>query len=285
MRWGAIVVLALALVAVGARGFARSAARPGVRVLRFRFVDRTRSAHFSNGTVGPRVLFTYVRLPPTGRGPFPLILFGHGYRTTPRRYARLLDAWARAGFVVAAPLFPVEAETAPGGPDESDIVNQPGDLHFVLTQLLAARALHGLIEPAEIAAAGQSDGAETAFADAYERPRYRDPRVKAAVVLSGAELGGGKPGAGPPLLAVQGTRDHINPPRYTEQLYRAVGRPKFALWLLGAGHLPPYTTNAAQLAVVERVTIAFLDHYLEGAPLDSLLAAGRTPITRFVADP
>jgi hypothetical protein len=32
---------------------------------------------------------------------------------------------------------------------------------------------------------------------------------------------------------------------------------------LGAEHLSPYTTDAAQLAIVERVTIAFLDAYLK----------------------
>lgn len=277
----AVVLLALLWPAPAApRGFGR---------IVLRFVDRTRVAHFRNGTSGPRTLVTYVRIPSGGRRPYPLVVFAHGYDTTPGVYARLLDAWARAGYVVAAPVFPVESATAPGGPDESDLVNQPGDVSFAIGRLLAAPALRGLVDPGRVAVAGQSDGAETAFAVAYQRG-YRDDRVRAAVVLSGSELPPGAPldlsRATPPLLAVQGTRDDINPPELTAQLFRDTPRPKFQLTLLGAGHLPPYTTDARELAVVERTSIAFLNHVLRGGSLRSLLAAGHAPgVARLTAEP
>jgi dienelactone hydrolase len=263
----------------------------GLRV--FHFVDHSRVAVFHDGRRGPRTLVTYVRYPQSGAGPFPLIVFGHGFALLPGAYAKLLDAWTRAGYVVAAPVFPVENEHAPGGPDESDLTNQPGDMSFVIARLLAASAdpgspLHGLIDPARIAVAGHSDGAETAFAVAYEQ-HYVDRRVRAAVILSGAEL---PPDAlvrgrgSPPLLAVQGTADPINPPSASYSLFRAVARPKYLLRLIGAGHLPPYTTAARQLGVVERVTIAFLDRYLREGTLDQLSAAGRAPgIARLTSDP
>ena len=223
------------------------------------------------------MVVTYVRYPVDVSGPLPLIVFGHGFATTPARYTRLLDAWARAGYVVAAPVFPLENEYAPGGPNESDIVNQPADMSFVISRLLARdSSIRSRIDPLKVAVSGQSDGAETAYATAFET-RYRDPRVRAAVVLSGAELGGGSVTAGPPLLAVQGTHDSTNPPKYTYQLYHDTGRPKFLLQLIGAGHLPPYTTNASQLAVVERVSIAFLNRYLKGAPLRRLLTSPDAP--------
>ena len=127
-------------------------------------------------------------------GPFPLIVFGHGFAVTPALYARLLQSWARAGYVVAAPVFPLENADAPGGPDESDLVNQPADMSFVISRMLAASSagsgpLAGLINPAQIAVAGQSDGGDTALAVAYD-PSFRDPRVSAAVILSGAEMPG-----------------------------------------------------------------------------------------------
>ena len=158
-----------------------------VRVLRF--VDRSRTAHFSDGTSGPRVLATEVRFPTTGRRPLPLVMFAHGFGLTPDTYARLLDAWARAGFVVAAPVFPVESANARGGPSQRDLVNEPRDLTFVLSRLIARNSpVRKLIDAHHVAFAGQSDGAVAAFAASYERG-YRDPRVDAAVIMSGAPLG------------------------------------------------------------------------------------------------
>jgi predicted dienelactone hydrolase len=103
-------------------------------------VDRSRRVRLPDGSVVPRPVTTYVRVPLSGTGPWPLVVFGHGYAVTPGIYGRLLQAWARAGYVVAAPLFPLGNRYAAGGPDESDIVNQPRDMSFVISQLLAANA-------------------------------------------------------------------------------------------------------------------------------------------------
>jgi predicted dienelactone hydrolase len=243
--------------------------------------DRSRTIRLSDGRRIARPVTTYLFYPPAAgsHGPWPLVVFGHGFATTPFRYVRLLRAWAAAGYLVAAPVFPLGNANAPGGPDENDIVNQPRDMSFVITQLLAASAssdspLHGLVDRARIAVAGQSDGAETAFATAYQRP-WRDRRVRAAVILSGAELGQHARVAShtAPLLAVQGTADRINPPVYTLDLFRAVHRPRFLLLLGGGGHLPPYTKPGARLAAVEGVSIAFLSHYLRGGRLGAIAQA------------
>jgi predicted dienelactone hydrolase len=206
-------------------------------------------------------------------------VFGHGFATTPFLYHRLLRAWAAAGYLVAAPRFPLGNANAPGGPDENDIVNQPRDMSFVISRLLDANAsqespLSGLIDSGRIAVAGQSDGAETAFAATYQRP-WHDGRVKAAVILSGAELGAHSfvVSRTVPLLAAQGTADRINPPVYTLDLFHAVDRPKFLLLLRHAGHLGPYTVPGARLAAVERVSIAFLNHYLRGEPVAAIARA------------
>jgi dienelactone hydrolase len=252
-----------------------------------RFIDTRRLVHFPRRRPQPRPLVTVIRYPATGdpsrvdgldspparsSGPFPLVVFGHGFDSTPAVYARLLQAWARAGYVVAAPLFPLSNANAPGGADESDIVNQPADMSFVITRILAASAadhgiLSGLVDPHEIAVSGQSDGAATARATAYDR-RYLDRRVDAAVILSGAEVLPGEyfRDANPPLLASQGTADVVNLPKYTYDFFHAAHTPKFLLRLLGARHLGPYTNEQPQLGVVERVTIAFLDRYLKRLP-------------------
>ena len=218
-----------------------------------------------------RLLMTVVRYP-EAPGHFPLIVFGHGFAVTPAPYAPLLRAWARAGYVVAAPVFPLGNANAPGGPDERDLVNQPRDMSFVITRMLAAGAapsgtLSHRIDARRIAVSGQSDGGDTALAAAYD-PRFRDRRIGAAVILSGAEIPFLTPirfSSGPPLLAIQGTADTINPPPLTDTFFNAAPAPKYLVKLIGAPHLPPYTSEQPQLGIVERVTLAFLARYLHGS--------------------
>jgi pimeloyl-ACP methyl ester carboxylesterase len=264
---------------------------PAYRVRLLRFVDHSRTIRLPNGRRVPRPLETTVGYP-TARGVSPLIVFGHGFALTPETYIRLLRAWMRAGYAVAAPWFPLEKANAPGGPTQSDLVNEPRDVSFVISRLLRLSArptgvLAGKIDPSRIAVAGHSDGGVAALAVAYDR-RFRDPRIGAAIVLSGARLGGMGPfpRQGPPLLAIQGTADPINEPATTASYFRAARRPKFLVWLLGASHRPPYTAQEPQLGIVERATTAFLGHYLKGRPLGAFVqAAERRGLTRLTADP
>jgi dienelactone hydrolase len=285
------------IAAAGAQISAIAAAAPQtVRTpipLVLHLVDRSRSIRLSNGRVVPRPVTTYLRWPDSGTGPWPLVVFGHGFAATPGLYADLLNAWTNAGFVVAAPVFPLGNAHAPGGPNEADLVNQPRDMSFVITELLAASAstsgaIHGLIDASHIAVAGQSDGAETAFAAAYDTP-FRDRRIDAAVILAGAQLPGVPfrfPRTSPALLAVQGTADTINPPGKTYAFYRAAPRPKFLLILRNAGHITPYTIAGRTLSVVEQVTIAFLSRYLGQGPPDAIAQAAHAPgIATLTSDP
>jgi dienelactone hydrolase len=281
----------------------------GIRTLTF--VDNSRTVRFPGRKPEPRTLVTVIRYPAAGAsstpgvpgppparglGPFPLVIFGHGFDVTPGPYAPLLDAWARAGYVVAAPIFPLGNANAPGGPNESDIVNQPRDMSFVISQLLAlsskrAGLFSDLIAGNEVAVSGQSDGGETALATAYDT-HFIDRRIKAAVILSGAELPGVGgftfPAPSPPLLASQGTADTINRPVFTNAFFNLAPRPKFLLTLVGASHLPPYTTEQPQLAIVERVTIDFLNAYLRHAhgALGEMSSAGNVRgVAALQADP
>ena len=280
----------------------------GVGETRLTFVDRSRTVSYPGRPPQARALTTVVRYPipgPAARvdvrnatpdraaGPFPLVVFGHGFAVTPATYYRLLRAWAQAGYVVAAPVFPLEQAHAPGGPDESDLVNQPRDMSVVISGMLATSSdrhalLDGIVDPSAIAVSGQSDGGETALAVAYDRS-FRDPRVRAAVILSGAQIpGGGALEPGPPLLAAQGTADTINNPRNTDAVFAAAKRPKYLLRLIGAPHLPPYTNEQPQLTIVERVSIAFLGRYLKGAPalINRMERAGNRPgVASLLAQP
>jgi dienelactone hydrolase len=264
-----------------------------IRVLTF--VDPSRLVTYPGQSPQPRKLVTIVRYP-RARGPFPLIIFGHGFAVTPQIYSPLLEAWARAGYVVAAPIFPLANADAPGGPNESDLVNQPRDVSLVISRMLALSdqphgALAGLIAGREIAVSGQSDGGDTALTAAYN-PRFLDRRIRAAAILSGAEVPGVSgysfPAPSPPLLATQGLADTINPPGMTYTFFDPAPAPKFLLTLPGASHLGPYTGAEPQTAIVERVTIAFFDRYLKGArgALAAMARAGNQPgVASLQSDP
>jgi dienelactone hydrolase len=294
---GGIVLFALAAVAGlppataanGGAGLSPASAAPhfGVGEIVVTYTDYSRHVWLQGGRhPQPRRLETIIRYPAaiapgrvdvqdatpaTASGPFPLIVFAHGFNITPTPYAPLLQAWVRAGYVVAAPIFPLTNSGAPGGPDEADLVNQPTDISFVISRILAAvtskhGTLAGLINPHRIGVTGQSDGGSTALAVADDQ-HYFDRRIGAAMILSGAMIPGvggyDFPSPSPPLLAVQGTGDTVNAPSSTYHFFGLAHRPKFLLSLLGAPHLGPYTNEQPQLGIVERVTIAFLDHFLK----------------------
>jgi fermentation-respiration switch protein FrsA (DUF1100 family) len=279
------------LAGAAAAGWAAYRASPhrpppsyAIGTLTLKLVDPTRKIGGA-----PRSFETIVRYPKAvgggqSPGPFPLVVFGHGFNVTPDPYSPLLDAWTKAGYVVAAPVFPLENANAPGGPNEKDLPNQPADLSLVISSVSQASQsgsgrLDGLIDPTRIAVTGQSDGGDTALAAAYD-PGQRDSRIDAAMILSGAEDPFAPqftmPRSGPPLLAVQGTADTINPPGMTYAFYNQAAAPKFLLRLNGAGHQPPYTEPGPELTAVARTTIAFLDSTLkrQPGPLRRLLAAG-----------
>lgn len=263
------------------------AARSAVGIQSFVFVDSSRATPPAPGDPGAasRTLPTVVRYPTDGADNgaevpnaagrhgghlFPLIVFAHGYDSSPSVYSSLLHLWASAGYVVAAPSFP---RATIGGPlDENDVANQPGDLSFVITKVQALAAaggpLAGIVDPAHVGVAGHSDGASTTAGIGYNSC-CRDGRVLADAVMEGDEhpYAGGSyfpPGAEAALLVIQGDHDAFNPPSLGQAVYAGARSPKYLLWLVNALHLEPYTTDAAHLAVVETVTTAFFDRYLKG---------------------
>ncbi len=240
------------------------------RAARVTFVDASRTVRFPDSLAEPRPLVTVIRYPAIGprsatstspecaagarRGPVP----ADRVRARVCGDARSVRSAARgvgaAGYVVAAPIFPLGNANAPGGPNESDLVNQPRDMSFVITRdaRSSTRRRTASSRASRSARDRRQPGSPTAA-----RPRSRSPTTatsstvasRAAVILSGAEIPGvggfDFPAPSPPLLATQGTADTINQPRFTYAFFDAAPRPKYLLSLLGAQHLPPYTDRAA----------------------------------------
>ena len=211
---------------------------------------------------------------PQGGGNHPLVVFAHGYRIGVGPYRRLCLALAQKGFVVAAPSFPLTDQSVAGTAlDEGDTVNQPADLTFVITQVLAASAsasgvLHGRVDAGSIAAVGHSDGADTVLALGY-LPANKDQRVTAVVADAPDPLP--RP-AGPPLastvplLLIHGDHDTISPFSGSQRLVTQLRTKGWFLVLRGADHLPPIEGGSAWTPVLDRVTIDFLTGIFAGDP-------------------
>lgn len=126
------------------------------------------------------------------QGPYPLILYSHGFMSSVSEAEYLLEFLVPKGYVVVAVDYPLSSGAAPGGPTVNDVVNQPGDVSFVLDNLLARNSaegdsLYGLIDPERIAAAGLSLGGLTSQLVAFHRD-VRDPRVSAAASIAGPSV-------------------------------------------------------------------------------------------------
>jgi pimeloyl-ACP methyl ester carboxylesterase len=205
-----------------------------------------------------RLLTTEIWRPVGVRGPLPLIVFAHGWNSDPGVYGPLLQAWAAAGYLVAAPVFPDSADTLPGTP-VSDFPDQARDLSFVLTSLLGGGALP--IDPTRIAAAGHSDGGSDVALLALN-PAYADHRIRAYLSLSSempAALGGpwDAPTPGTLLVAV-GTLDQYGLfPRAT-QVYQTANMTKALLTVAGGDHLGPFVGTSVQSQSVRVETVRFL---------------------------
>src|SRR5262249_45021846 len=97
---------------------------------------------------------------PPARGRFPLVVLAHGYAASAAAYTRLERGVAAAGFVVAAPDFPHSSIASPDGLDRGDLVNQAGDVSFVISSLLdrvsVPEALRGSVPSPRVGGMGHS---------------------------------------------------------------------------------------------------------------------------------
>ncbi len=292
---GAFAVVAVCL-AIGAASPALATAAPedpatigtyGVGVVERIFVDRTRvtPANGDAPEVPGRTLETVVYYParpggdnrvvadaaPVRRGgPFPLVLFSHGNNSFGREYESLFRQWVSAGYVVAAPNYPLSQMDAPGGNTVSDVGNQADDAAFVLDRVLTlARKpgpLRALVDPKRVAAVGHSLGAITTYNLAF-KTCCADPRVRAVAVMSG--VSGSPPdyfdSIDTPLLILHGDGDEVLDIRNAVTAFERANPPKYFVTLIGGLHSEPYRgADDAVANAATRISLDFFDRYLKG---------------------
>jgi pimeloyl-ACP methyl ester carboxylesterase len=254
-----------------------------VGIIKLTLVDPTRStaARGDTAATSSRTLTVTIRYPAIGTasttdiasatpasGSFPLVVLVHGYNASADTYSAMEHDLAAAGFVVAAPDFPLSS-SAVDGAAVRDAVDQAADVSFVIHTLTTAATaptrLAGVIAQSKVGVIGHSDGGITAAGIAYNAD-YADSDIGAAVALSGAETafpGSWFTGTAPSLLAIHGTADEINPYASSQQLYGDATGTKYLVDVLGGSHLGPFTTDPVQ-SQISTLVADFLRAELQG---------------------
>jgi pimeloyl-ACP methyl ester carboxylesterase len=201
------------------------------------------------------------------QGPFPLLVFAHGFTSNGDIFVPYGEMWAREGYVVALPTFPLSQE---GVGNSDDVQNQPGDVSFVIDQVLGFDGddpLAGIADAEHIAVGGHSLGAATVFGVAYNTC-CRDDRIGAAISVAG----GGLPYDGgeyierdtAPLLLVQGARDTTVPVGVGDATFQGRPAPITYLRFAEADHNNLFWGDDGPL--LETAIVAFLDDQLKDDP-------------------
>jgi len=196
---------------------------------------------------------------PPAEGEYPLVVFAHGFSGLGRFFLGYAEGWARAGYVVALPTFPLSRN---GVNIAADVRNQPGDVSFVIDELSALGdddPLAGHVDVENIAVGGHSLGGVTVLGAAYNSCCL-DPRIDATIQVSGGPLPleGGTYDGDPerPMLLVHGTADETVPVAVGDAVFDMFAIPIWYLRIEGATHSGVFGGEAGEL--FDEATLAFL---------------------------
>jgi predicted dienelactone hydrolase len=157
----------------------------------FKAVDEKRATASNNDFPGRpvRVLKGKLWRPQGLQQPGPLLIYSHGFMSFHDEGKYLVTFLASHGYTVVAVDYPLTHFFAPGKPKLTDVVNQPGDVSFLIDTVLKRAqdkddVLFNTIDDKKIAVAGVSLGGLTSTLSAYHR-KVRDARITAAISIAG----------------------------------------------------------------------------------------------------
>jgi len=218
-----------------------------------------------------RTLETTIAFPTDAKKRLPLIVLAHGLDGNPGKFKILMSAWAAAGYVVAAPQFPLTNDLKEGESLVPDYENQPADVSFTIDEVLkmgkksSDEKIAGLVDKRHIGVAGLSLGGGTVYGLVFNTCCI-DERVDAAVVMSGIRLDfdeGEFDFRDLPTLLVHGDADGIY--NISVETYPQLGTPKWFVTLHESTHAAPFEDSVDPADdAVPVITTAFFDRYLKG---------------------
>jgi predicted dienelactone hydrolase len=216
-------------------------------------------------------------------GAFPLVVFAHGWNGRADHFRGFAERWAREGYVVALPTFPLSRE----GIAVSDLADQPGDISFVIDQLEAlgdGDPLAGHVDTGRVAVGGHSLGSATTFGVAYNSCCV-DERIDATIPVAGGALpiDGGDYDDPPttPMLLVHGARDAAVPVAAGDAMFDLFDAPTWYLRPTDADHVSVFGGDSGRL--FSEAVLAFLDAQLRDDS-DALDAMGDAVAASGVAE-
>lgn len=196
-------------------------------------------------------------------GKFPVLVFAHGWSGSGASLVGPASRWASAGYIVVLPTFPLSRY---GIGSNVDAVNQPGDISFILDELLADRNddavyLGGHIDADRIAVGGHSLGSVTVFG--FQNSCCKDPRVKAIVAISGGpqayETGEYDAQLSTPTLLMHGAKDPGVPSAISQAVFDGMGTPGKMSYLLFDEGTHTSHFEGEDGALLDEALVRFLD--------------------------
>jgi len=181
------------------------------------------------------VVDAHVGAPGSPHGPFPIVLFSHGFAASRLYYSHLLVGIASWGFVVVSADYLERGLLAQA--THPDVPSTPArDLETMFSSLAATEkasaqrssSLYRLADPHQVAAVGHSAGGQTAF-DAL-----KDPRVKVAV--GWAPVGPSGPPSHKPAMIIGARGDIALTPSTLTHEFKTFPGPTQFVEISGEGH-------------------------------------------------